>query len=412
MTGKRIAVLAAALAGLVLAGCGGGEALRSQEDGDADEENGGGDGAPAPVKIGLLVPTSGVYTSLGEDMRRGFDLYLDQNGGQLGGRDVELVTADEGAGPDTGVPAARRLVTRDRVAVVTGIVNSAVALGVRDFFTEAKVPLLISNAGADDLTGEAGSPFLWRTSFANSDPNLALGGWLAATPEAEGGVFMLGADYAAGKEQLGGFRKAFEEGGGKVLGEVYTPFGTTQDFQPFLTQARQSGAKAVFAFYAGAEAVTFVRQYAEFGLAETTPLYGPGFLTEGSVLDAQGPASIGIKTSLHYASELDTPLNTKFVTAYQEVYGDTPTTYSVQSYDAALVLDEAIGRLDGEITGRRLVDAFGRIGDIDSPRGEWRFGEDQNPDQSFYLREVRTEGEGLVNAVLEDLGPLDVSASS
>jgi branched-chain amino acid transport system substrate-binding protein len=345
-----------------------------------------------------------VYTTLGEDMKRGFELYLDQNGGKLGGRDVKVVVADEGAGPETGVPAGQRLVTRDRVDIATGIVNSAVALGLRDFYTEAKVPLIIGNAGANDLTGARGSEFVWRTSFANRHSNSTFGAWLAGKPAIRGGVYLLAADYAAGKEHIGAFKEAFLAGGGKIAGEVYTPFGTTQDFQPYLTQIRATKPGAVYVFYAGQEAVTFVRQYAEFGLKDEIPLYSSGNLTEGPVLAAQGPAALGLTTAFHYSSELDGPVNRKFVTAYREVYDAIPTAYSVQSYDAAYVLDEAIGRLDGRITGQRLVHALGRIGRIDSPRGPWRFSEARNPEQTIYLREVRDEEGTLVNVVLEELG--------
>jgi branched-chain amino acid transport system substrate-binding protein len=397
--------LAAAL--LSGAACGGGEALEegTAGGGSGDEVDAGdAETVTGPVKVGLLVPTSGVYSTLGEDMKRGFQLYLDQNGGKLGGREVKVVVADEGAGPETGVPAGQRLVTRDRVDIATGIVNSAVALGLRDFYTEAKVPLIISNAGADAVTGERGSEYVWRTSFANSDPNAAVGRWLGDQPAVTGGVYVLAPDYAAGKEQIGAFKRAFTAGGGKIVGELYTPFGTTSDFGPFLTQVRNARPGAAYVFYAGQEAVTFVRQYAEFGLKDEIPLYGSGFLTEGGVLVAQGQAAVGIRTGLHYSSEVANPVNDKFVTAFREVYDAVPTTYAVQAYDAANVIDEAVGRLDGRLSGPRLVAALGRIGGIDSPRGEWRFADSRNPEQPFYLREVQEVEGKLVNAVVEELG--------
>lgn len=402
---RRHQLILVALAALVAA-CGGGEALEENTAGGGSGAVDAGDeeAANTPVKVGLLVPTSGVYTTLGEDMKRGFELYLDQNGGKLGGRDVKVVVADEGAGPETGVAAGQRLVTRDRVDIATGIVNSAVALGLRDFYTEAKVPLIISNAGAEALTGANGSEYLWRTSFANGDPNAALGRWLATQPAVAGGVFVMAPDYAAGKEQIGAFKREFTAGGGKIVGELYTPFGTTSDFGPFLTQLRSARPGAVHAFYAGQEAVTFVRQYAEFGLRDDIPLYGSGFLTEGGVLAGQGQAAVGIRTSLHYSSELANPVNDKFVTAYREIYDALPTVYAVQAYDAANVIDEAVGRLDGRLSGPRLVAALGRIGAIDSPRGEWRFSDSHNPEQPFYLREVQDVEGALLNAVVEELG--------
>jgi branched-chain amino acid transport system substrate-binding protein len=353
-----------------------------------------------PVKIGLLVPLSGVYAPLGEDMRNGFQLYLDQHGGKLGGRAVKVVTADEGEGPQTGVPAAQKLVTQDQVTAVVGVVNSATALGVRDFFDESKRLLLVANAGANDITGTRKSDYVWRTSFANGKIGGALGPTVAK--EVNGGVYLIAADYVAGREMVAGFRKTFEAAGGKVAGEVYTPFGKTQDYQPYLSTIRNSGATAVYSFYGGAEAVNFVKQYRQFGLADRMPLYGAGFLTEGGVLEAQGQAAVGVKTALHYSTELDTPRNKQYVAAYRKAFNKSPTVYTVQAYDAAAVLDKALANASSD-TGEDLVKALSGIGPIDSPRGQWTFDADHDVQQKYYLREVRPSGDGFVNAVLGEL---------
>lgn len=368
----------------------------------------------ATVRIGLLSPLSGPFASGGEDMRRGFHLYVDAHRSRLGGRPVEVIDADEGAGPDTGVPAARRLVARDKVTAVAGIVNSAVALGARQTFVEAKVPVVIATAGANALTGAAGSEFIWRTSFANGEYGAALGRWLAGQPPVPGGVFVLTPDYVAGREHLAGFKQAFTAGGGRIAGELYTPFGTTQDFQPFLAQARSSGAGAVYAFYAGADAVNFIRQYREFGLTGRIPLYGAGFLTERDVLSAQGAAAVGVITAHNYSAELDTPANRDFVAAYRAAYRATPSTVSVQAYDAAAVLDAALSTIGAgkNVTGEALVAALGEVGDVQSPRGTWHLNEHRNPEQTFYLRQVRRSGDRYVNAVVEALGATDRVASA
>lgn len=389
---RSAAVAALTAAALAITACGASSLSQPGTGGTGDK-----------VKIGMVVPLSGVYAPLGEDMRNGFQLYLDEHDGKLGGRKVDLVVADEGETPQTGVPAAQKLVTQERVSAVTGVVSSAVALGVRDFFHESKLPLIISNAGADAITGASKSPYVWRTSFSNGKVSGALGP--AVAKEADGPVYLIAADYAAGKEMLAGFKKPFEDAGGKVAGEKYTPFGKTQDFQPYLSAIRSSGAKAVYSFYAGAEAVSFVKQYEQFGLAKQTPLYGTGFLTEGGVLKAQGQAAVGVKTSLHYSTELDTARNKEFVAAYQKAYQSPPTVYAVQSYDAAAVLDKALAKANGD-GGEALAKALGDVGPIDSPRGEWRFDANHDPDQPYYLREVSRDGDGMVNAVLGDLADL------
>lgn len=372
-------------AALVLAGCGGGSLSEDS-----------GDGGDDTVTVGLVLPASGVYEPLGVDMTRGWELYLEQNDGMLGDREVEVVTADEGEGPDVGVPATTRVITQDQADVVVGIVNSATALGVKEGLASSEVPLIVANAGADDLAD--GSEWVWRTSFTNGGIAASLGEQVAEDVGDES-VYLMAADYAAGEESMAGFREAFEAAGGTVAGESLTPFGTTSDYQPFLTRAQNSGAGAIYAFYAGAEAVSFVTQYREFASGDGLPLYGPGFLTEGGVLEAQGDAAVGVQTAMHYSNLLDTPENTEFVDAYVEAYDAQPTTYAVQAYDAAAALDAALAESDGT-SGADIAAALGEVGEIDSPRGPWSFDADHNPEQTYFLREVE-EVEGAPGNVVQ-----------
>jgi branched-chain amino acid transport system substrate-binding protein len=377
---------AAAAAGLLTA-CGG--SALSEDSGGAKAEG---------ATIGLLVPKSGVYAPLGTDMENGFNLYLKEKGNKLGGKKITVKLVDEGGGPETGVPAGQALAQDESVSAVVGVVNSAIALGLKDSFEEAKKPLIIANAGADAITGAQSSEFVWRTSFTNSETAAALGKHVAET--IDGSVYLMAADYAAGKEALGGFEKTFTAAGGKVAGKQFTPFGKTTNFQPYLAAARNSGAKAVFVFYAGAEAVAFVKQYSELGLAKTTPLFGSGFLTEGSVLKAQGAAATGIQTSLHYSSEIDTPKNAAFVDAYTKAYGSAPTVYSVQAYDAAGALDKALTK---GTSGEQIVTGLKAAGEIDSPRGKFSFSDTHGPVQAYYLRKVADKNGTLVNTVVGEL---------
>lgn len=363
-----------------------------------DEGSEGGDEAAAAT-IGLLVPKSGVYAPLGTDMENGFNLYLKEKGNKLGGKDITVKLVDEGGGPDTGVPAGQTLANDESVHAVVGIVNSAIALGLRDAYDEAKKPLIIANAGADDITGKSASDYVWRTSFANSEVSKAIGKHVAEETKGES-VFLIGPDYAAGKEFLGGFQETFTPAGGKVAGQVMTPFGKTTNFQPYLAQIQKSGAKAAFTFYAGAEAVAFVKQFHELGLSKNVQLYASGFLTEGSVLKAQGEAATGIKTSLHYSSELDNERNKTFVEAYEKAYGSAPTVYAVAAYDAAQALDKA---LEKGITGDQIVEGLQAAGEIDSPRGKFSFSDTHGPVQTYYLRTVADKGGELVNVVEGEL---------
>ena len=398
LSSRRLSGLAPlAAAGLVLTACGGGSL-------GGDEGGGGGGGeeeGAGTVRVGLVVPQAGVYTPIGEDMQQAWDLWLEQNDGMFGDYEVETVVVDEGESPDTGVPAVQRLLTEDSVDAMVGIVNSATALGVAEQVTEAQVPLIVANAGAEAITQDAASPYVWRSSFTNKQIAGAMGTYLGE--EGISPVYVMAPDYAAGQEAIAGFTEAYEAAGGTLAGQALTPFGTTQDFQPFLSGVQASGAAATYVFYAGGEAVSYVQQYDQFGLKDSIPLYGSGFLTEGSVLDAQGEAAVGVRTTLHYSTEIDNEANAAFVDAYQEAYDELPTTYAVQTYDAANVLDRALSEVD-ELSGEAITEALDGVGEIDdSPRGPWSF-TNQTPEQSIYLREVADEDGTLLNTVVEDLG--------
>lgn len=372
---------------LVLTACGGG--LGSEDEADSE----------GPIKIGLLVPQSGVYKSLGDDMKNAYELYLEQNDGQLGGREVETILADEGEEASTGQAAAEKLVKRDQVLAVTGVVSSATMNGVADLFESSQVPLVGSNASPTTLTD---AQYIWRTSYINDEPGKALGEYVAQ--KTDGSVYLLAADYQAGIDEVEGFKATFEPAGGETADEVYTPFPTTTNYQPFLSNLRKSDAEAVFTFYAGGAAVDFVKQYAGFGLQQDVDLYAPGFLTEGGVLDAQGAAAEGVLTSMNYNWDLDNETNKEFVAAYEEAYGMKPTTYAMASYDAAQVLDKAIEAAGDELTSETLNEAIADVGDIDSPRGTWHFNDIGTPVQTWYLREVQAVDGGYANVVVDELG--------
>ena len=387
----------ATLVAMLSAACGG-SSLGSGEDGGG----GGGGGKDGPLTIGLLVPQSGVYNALGNDMKAGFEVYLAQRGNKLGGREIKVVVADEGETADSGKAAADRLVKQDKVDAVVGVVSSATMNGVKGLFESAKIPLVGSNASPTTLTD---ATFIWRTSYVNDEPGIALGKYVAE--KVDGPVYLIAAGYQAGEDEIVGFQQTFEPAGGKQVGEpVYTPFPGTTNFQPFLSKVQKSDAEAVFTFYAGGAAVDFVKQYKQFGLAGKVPLYAPGFLTEGGVLKAQGDAALGILTSMNYSADLENELNTTFVADYQKKTGTKPTTYAMATYDAAKVLDLAIAKAGDNVSPQTINDAIGGLGDIESPRGTWRFNDNGTPVQQWYLREVQKTADGLENVRVAELGLL------
>jgi branched-chain amino acid transport system substrate-binding protein len=352
-----------------------------------------------PLKVGLLVPTSGVYATLGAAMSQGFNLYVGENLDAFGGRRIDVVTVDEGESAASGVEAAQRLINEEQAQVVVGIVSSAVALNVRDLFDGGQIPLIVANAGAGALSGAAKSPYLFRTSFSNVQEGYALGQYMYDNV-AERGVYLIGPDYAAGIEHLVGFRLAYEEAGGIVLGEVHPGFASTEDYEPYLDEIKDAEAEAVFAFFSGAEAVRFVQQYADAGLKDDIPLLGTP-LTDENWVEAQGEAAEGVRSSLHYALDLDLERNQQFVSAYQAAYGVAPSSFSVQAYDAAQLLAFGLQATGGDTSNRdALIEAMAAVEEIDSPRGAFTLDENRNPVQNFYLRTVR---DGTITYT-EDLG--------
>jgi branched-chain amino acid transport system substrate-binding protein len=373
-----------ALGTVVAAGCGG-EPERS----------------PGTIKIGLLASLSGIYQAIGTDMRDGFQLYLRTHGGKLGGHPIELVVADEGDGPPTAVPAATKLVKQDRVSVVTGIVGGGSAAAVYPVLTEAKIPFIGANArpAFKDVSR------VWHTSYLSQETGAAVAQYVR--DHVDGSVYAIGPDYQGGHDQLKGFTDAFTKAGGTLAnadGKTrFTPFPATTNFTPYFAQIKASGAKAVYTFYAGTAAIDFVKQYAQSEIRDL-PLYAAGFLTEGGVLNAQGDAARGIFSVLNYSPDLDNAENRSFVAAWKENHDGPPTTYAMASYDAAAVLDKAIGAAGDNPTPESINKAIGQLGQIDSPRGAWQFSKTtHSPVQKWYLRQVRKDGRALSNMVVTDL---------
>jgi len=356
------------------------------------------------VKVGLLVSLSGIYQSVGTDMRDGFLLYLATHGEKLGGRAVDLVVADEGDGAPTAVPAATKLVESDGVVAVVGVVGGGSVAGIAPMLAEHEIPLIGSNARPDLPDHE----WLWTTSFLSDEPGQAIAAYVKE--HTDGPVFAIGPDYQGGHDELRGFTDEFARIDGELANPggttLFTPFPATTNFLPYFAQIRASGAKAVYAFYAGKAAIDFVTQYRQSDIADI-PLYG-AFLTEGSVLQAEGEAAVGVQNVLNYSPDLDHAENRSFVAEWTQRYpGRAPTTFAMATFDAAAVLDIAIGSIEGEVTSRALNDAIPRVGELYSPRGPWQFNlETHAPVQRWYLREVRYDGTVLANTVVEELATL------
>lgn len=363
------------------------------------------------VKIGWQIPLSGTYEALGKDLANAFNLYLDTHDNKLGGRKVDIITVDETDKPESALEGANKLIKKDEVVAIAGIQSSGSYTAVAPVAQENGIPLIGAGGRPDlennkDLDGLKG---LWHTSWINAQTGQSIAPYLKEN--IDGPIYAIGPDYAGGYANVGGFTKEFKKLGGELANEdgktTWTKFPDIKDFSPYLTKIANSDAKAVYCFYAGANAVDFVKQYAKSDAADI-PLYG-AFYTEGSVLKAQGKAAEGMFSTMNYSPDLDNKANRDYVTEWTKKYEGLPSVYATSAWDAAQVLDLAIGSIpkDEEVTSEAIMEAMGNLGTIKSPRGEWQMGKKTHaPIQKWYLREVQKDGGVYINKRIEDLETL------
>ena len=353
-----------------------------------------------PIKIGILLPYSGVYAVLGESITQAMELVFARENWAVAGRKIELTKEDSEAKPPVGIRKADKLIDSDKVDILTGPVHSGVLAGIRDKVHNSKTILIVSNAGADQISRERCSRWIFRSSFSNWQPCQPMGGWVAKNVSKE--VFQVAPNYQAGKDMMAAFRETFLPAGGKVIAEDYPKLGET-DYAPYITKIKQSGAKAVFAFFSGSDAVNFVKQFDQFGLKQSVKLTGAGFLTEPDVLPAQGQSALGVITGHFYTPLLDNPVNQRFVKEFKEKYNKSTDGFAVQGYDTAEVIVRALKAVNGNTQDKmKLLDAIAKV-EFDSPRGRFRFDpKSQNVIQPFiYVREVKEVAGGLNNVVID-----------
>ena len=354
-----------------------------------------------PLKVGVVLPYSGVYAELGNSITQAMELVFARENWTVAGRKIEMIREDDEMAVPVGVRKTEKLIDSDKVDILTGPVHSGILMAMRDKVHNSKTILLVSNAGADAISRARCSKWIFRTSFSNWQPCQPMGGWVAAKVSKE--VFQIAPNYQAGKDMMEAFRETYHPAGGKILGEDYPKLGET-DYAPYLTKIKQSGAKAVFAFFSGTDAVNFVKQYDEFGLKQGIRLTGAGFLTEPDVLPAQGKAAVGVLTGHFYTPQLDNPVNQRFVKEFGEKFkGKMPDGFACQGYDTAEVIVRAVKAVNGNTQDKDKLVAAIAATEFDSPRGRFRFDpKSHNVVQPFiYVREVREVAGGLANVPID-----------
>ena len=336
------------------------------------------------LRIGFLVPTTGIFAQIGKDMTDGFQMYLDAHKGELGGAKVKLVVEDTMGKPDIAVTRMRKVILQDKVNMVIGGVLASEGYTMAPVSTEYKTLYISSVQAADDLTQRQLSkyPYFIRTSWTSSQPSHPFGQW--ACDQGFKKVAAIGADYAFGYEVIGGFQKAFEDCGGKIIQKIWVPIGT-KDFGPYIPTIK-SDADRIFSLMVGPSALQFPKQLRASGY--TKPLIGGGVSYDEFTLPAMGDEVIGDISPLQYSAALETPKNEAFVKEYRAKYGKVPSYFSESNYTTAQMIDEVTKKDSGKFSGPQAFIKQLLAMKIDAVRGLVSFDDMRNPIENIYIKKV------------------------
>jgi branched-chain amino acid transport system substrate-binding protein len=340
----------------------------------------------APVKIGLIVSLTGRVAQNGRDMVNGLTLALDQINHRAAGRDIQVVVEDDGGTPAGALTKTRKLVELDKVDLLMGPISANSGYALRDYIDGQKIPAFYPVVAADDLTQRNATPWIVRTGWTSSQPNHPLGEYAAKVLHFRR-VVAIANDFAFGWESVGGFQRTFELNGGRVIEHVWPPL-SAPDYSPYLGRIPRD-VDAVYAEFSGGDALRFLQQYKEFGLAGRIPLLAGGTVTDESILFQEGELAKGVVTALHYSAALDTPANRDFVRRYIRAYNRVPSFYSETMYTTAQFLQKGLEAVGGRVENRSaFVAAVRKVALPDAPRGPLRLDAWGNPVENVYIRRV------------------------
>src|SRR5262250_3676671 len=280
------------------------------------------------IKIGFVSTFSGPPAAIGNDMKNSFELGLDHHSRKLGGLPVEVIYADDQTKPEVGVQKTQELIESDKVDFVVGYIWSNVLLASLKPLVDSKTMTVVTNAGASQLAGELCSPYVFSTSWNNDQTPQAVG--LYMNQKGVKTAFLIGPNYAAGKDMLEGVSATFK---GQIVGREMTRWPDQLDFSAELSKARAAKPDAIFAFYPGGAGVQFITQYVQSGLKGQIPLY-TAFTIDELSLPRLKDLAVGIPGAQEWVNDLPNETNKKFVADYKAKYKSSPSFYGAQTYDA------------------------------------------------------------------------------
>jgi branched-chain amino acid transport system substrate-binding protein len=340
------------------------------------------------VKIGFVVTLSGPAAAIGNDMRDGFNLGLENLGGKMAGRSVEIIYEDDTGKPEVGKQKTDKLIESDHVDFLTGYAFSNVLLASILPAVNSKTFIVSANAGPSQIAGERCSPYFFSVSWQGDQAAQATGEYL--TQQGVKTLFLIDPNYAAGKDVAAGVKANFK---GEVVGEEYTPWPGQLDFSAELTKARAAKPDAIFAFYPGSAGAQFLTQYAQVGLKGQVPLY-TAYMIDAISLPRIGNLALGVATAGNWAIDLPNAANQKFVADFRAAYKRDPSFYAAQAYDAANFINSGVVAVKGDLTDKGAIRAALEKADYASVRGPYRYGNNHFPIQDFYLQRVVKRPDG------------------
>lgn len=346
------------------------------------------------VKIGFVTTLTTGAAVIGNEMRDSVNLAVEHMGGKMGDLDVDVIFADDGFKPETGKQAVDKLVKQDDVDFVAGFIWSHVLLASRKSALDAGKFLISTNAGPSPVAGKLCHKNFFSTSWQNDQGPMALGEVL--NQRGVKSLYIMAPNYAAGKNMVAGVERTFK---GEIKGKDLTKWGADAqlDFSAELAKAKASGADGIFVFYPGKAGGAFIKQYQQSGLRETMPLYTV-FTIDGlsipKLQDAKFEAVVGTHTTGHWAPTMDNPANKKFVTDFKAKFGNYPSNYAAQSYDAMFLIKSAVEAVGGDLSDMDAVRAALEAAEYDSVRGPYTYGANHLPIQNFYLQEIIKDDDG------------------
>ncbi|RLJ68465.1 ABC transporter substrate-binding protein [Sulfurisoma sediminicola] len=342
------------------------------------------------VKVGMLSTLSGPGAGLGVDIRDGFNLGLKHLNGKLGGLPAEVIVADDQQNPDVAKQASEKLLKKDKVDFMTGIVFSNIMLAVGPSVFENKTFFVSANAGPSQLAGEQCNPYFFNVAWQNDNLHEAVGKYVAERGFRK--VALLAPNYPGGTDAFAGFKRQYK---GKVAEEILTKLGQL-DYAAELAQLRASKPDALYIFLPGGMGINFIKQFVAAGLSRDIQLFAPGFSADEDIIKAVGAPMMGLFNSSQWAHDIDNPQNRKFVADFQKDYGRLPSLYASQGYDAALLMDAAVRDSKGKLDDKDAVKKALEAAKFQSVRGAFKFNHNHYPIQNYYLRVIGKDAQGRI----------------